>query len=278
MRRSNISTPTMLNKVPEITAAFWITKVLTTGMGETTSDYLFLTYNRPLVLGITTVILVGVLIAQFRTRRYLPWLYWLAIVMVAVFGTMVADIIHVLAGVPYLVTTPIFLVALAVIFITWWATQKTLSIHEINTRAREWFYWGAVLATFALGTAAGDLTAKVFNLGYLDSGYLFAVLFALPGLAFRFLRLNAVFAFWFAYVITRPLGASFADWFAMSPAKGGLGFGPGPVSAISSLVILALVIYISLRERRTRRDHLEATQSTQNMNAFATPEDPHAAE
>jgi uncharacterized membrane-anchored protein len=268
MKGTKIPSSTMLNKVPEITAAFWITKVLTTGMGETTSDYLFLTYNRPLVLGITTVVLVGVLIAQFRAGRYIPWL----------FGTMVADIIHVLAGVPYLVSTPIFLVALAVIFITWWATQRTLSIHTINTRAREWFYWGAVLATFALGTAAGDLTAKVFNLGYLDSGYLFAVLFVLPGLAFRFVKLNGVFAFWFAYVMTRPLGASFADWFAMSHAKGGLDFGPGPVSAISSLAIIALVIYLSLCAGRTRRQHIEETQSAQHVGEFATSEDPRAAE
>jgi uncharacterized membrane-anchored protein len=249
MKNTTIPAATMSSKVPEITAAFWITKVLTTGMGETTSDHLFLTYNRPVVLGITTLILVGVLIAQLRARRYIPWLYWLAIVMVAVFGTMVADIIHVLAGVPYLVSTSVFLTALAAIFITWWATQRTLSIHEINTRAREWFYWGAVLATFALGTAAGDLTAKVLNLGYLDSGYLFAVFFVLPGLAFRFLRLNAVFAFWFAYVVTRPLGASFADWFAMPHARGGLDVGPGPVSVILSVVIVAFVIYLSVSRR-----------------------------
>jgi uncharacterized membrane-anchored protein len=244
----------MANKVPEITAVFWITKVLTTGMGETTSDFLLTTFNRPISVGVTALIFVAALIMQFRSKAYVAWIYWFAVIMVSVFGTMVADIIHVLLGVPYEVSTSVFVIILAAIFIAWYATQKTLSIHTINTRAREWYYWAVVLMTFALGTAVGDLTAVSFDLGYLTSGFVFAGAIVIPALAYRFLHLNGTLAFWAAYVLTRPVGASFADWAAAPEYRSGIGLGTGPVSIALTVVILALVGYLFLAKTRRARD------------------------
>ncbi|WP_405590716.1 hypothetical protein [Streptomyces sp. NBC_01190] len=229
------------SKVPEVTVLFWVTKILTTGMGETTSDFLA---NSPAVGGALGLIgFVGFLWLQFRTPRYSPWTYWTAIVMVSVFGTMAADIVHVV-GIPYLVTTPVFVLVLAGVLIAWYRSEGTLSIHSIRTRRREKFYWATVLATFALGTAAGDLTATTFHLGYFSSGVLFAVLIALPAVA-RLLGLNAVAAFWWAYVLTRPLGASFADWMGVSKDRGGLGWGTGPVSLALTVLIAVLVAFLA---------------------------------
>jgi uncharacterized membrane-anchored protein len=236
-----------LSKVPEITVAFWITKVLTTGMGESTSDYLVIALGPPIAIGIGAIVFAVALILQFRTKKYMAATYWFAVVMVSVFGTMAADVLHVGLGIPYLFSTVFFAVVLAAIFVTWYVIERTLSIHSITTRRRELFYWATVLATFALGTAAGDFTATTLHLGFLGSGILFAVVIAVPALAWWKLRLNAILAFWFAYVTTRPLGASFADWFAMSHAKGGLALGAGPVSVTLSVAILALVIYLSRR-------------------------------
>jgi uncharacterized membrane-anchored protein len=242
------ATPLRLTKVPQVTAFFWITKVVTTGMGESTSDFLALRLGPIPAVALAGVVLAVVLTLQLRARRYLPWLYWTAVVMVSVFGTMAADVLHVGLGVPYVASTAFYAVALAAIFWVWYATEGTLSIHGIRTRRREVFYWATVLATFALGTAAGDLTATTLHLGYLPSGLMFAVLIAVPALSFRFARLNAVLAFWFAYVVTRPLGASFADWSAVSPAHHGLGLGTGPVSLAALAVIVVLVAYLSRRE------------------------------
>lgn len=233
-------------KVPELTAAFWITKVLTTAIGETGSDFMFtsLDHVAALVIGI-----VGFTVAirlQLRARRYVPWRYWLAVSMVAVFGTQWADVVHVGLGVPYTVTAPIFAVVLVGIFLWKFGKEKTLSIHSINTRRRERFYWATVLATFALGTAAGDLTALTLNLGFFSSGVIFAVVIVVPLAAYRWLRLSPVFAFWFAYVITRPLGASFADWFAAPHDKSGLDVGAGPVTAVGLVGIIALVAYLTV--------------------------------
>jgi uncharacterized membrane-anchored protein len=169
--------------------------------------------------------------------------------MVAVFGTMAADVTHVVLGIPYLVSTVFFAVALAVIFVVWYASEKTLSIHSINTPRREMFYWATVIATFALGTAAGDLTAVTRGLGYFSSGVLFAVLFAVPALAYRLFGLNEVVAFWFAYIITRPLGASFADWLG-KPYLGGLGLGDTQVSLVLTILIIGFVGYLTV----TRKD------------------------
>ena len=241
------------NKVPEVTAIFWITKVLTTAMGETTSDFLVHQIDPPVAVAIGFVVFAASLVLQFAVKRYLPWVYWFAVVMVSVFGTMVADVIHVQFGVPYAVSTTCFLVALAAIFALWYATQKTLSIHSINTRAREMFYWAAVLVTFALGTAAGDLTATTFHLGYLASGILFAVIITIPALGFRFWGWNAVFSFWFAYIITRPLGASFSDWLGLPPERGGVGFGTGLVSAVLTVAIIVCVAIMARDHNRASR-------------------------
>jgi uncharacterized membrane-anchored protein len=239
-----------LSKVPEITIAFWITKVLTTGMGESTSDYLVLTLGPAIAIGIGALVFAASLVAQFRVTRYVAGVYWFAVVMVSVFGTMAADVLHVGLGIPYLISTIFFAVALAAIFVIWRLTQRTLSIHSITTRPRELFYWATVLATFALGTAAGDLTATTFGLGFLGSGILFAAVIAIPAIAWWKFRLNAILAFWFAYVTTRPLGASFADWMAVSHQRGGLNWGTGPVSVGLSILILGFVIYLGVSRRR----------------------------
>ncbi|HMH58864.1 MAG TPA: hypothetical protein VK537_06765 [Galbitalea sp.] len=238
-----------LSKVPEITAVFWITKVLTTGMGESTSDYLVLTLGPAIAIGIGAVVFALAIIVQFRVRRYIAGVYWFAVVMVSVFGTMAADVLHVGLGIPYLISTIFFSVVLAAIFATWYLTQRSLSIHSITTRPRELFYWATVLTTFALGTASGDLTATSFHLGYLGSGILFAVVIAVPAIAWWKFRLNAIPAFWFAYVTTRPLGASFADWMAVSHQRGGLNWGTGPVSLALSIVILGFVVYLGVSRR-----------------------------
>jgi uncharacterized membrane-anchored protein len=241
------------NKVPEVTALFWVAKVLTTAMGETTSDFLVHRIDPPVAVAGAAIALAASLWLQFAVRRYVPWIYWFAVLMVAVFGTMVADVIHVQFGVPYLVSTSAFLVILAAVFATWYATQRTLSVHHIDTRAREFFYWAAVMTTFALGTAVGDLTAVTFGLGYLASGVVFAALFALPGVAYRWWGLGATTAFWASYVLTRPFGASISDWLALPPSRLGLGLGTGAVSLVLFAGIVVCVAIMSLRTRtRTR--------------------------
>ncbi len=190
------------------------------------------------------------MIAQLALRRYVAAIYWLAAIMVALFGTMCADVVHIVLGIPYLVSTIAFAVALAVIFAVWYATEHTLSIHSINTTRRELFYWATVITTFALGTATGDLTAYTFKLGFLASGILFLALFAIPAIGYALFRMNAIFAFWFAYILTRPIGASFADWTGKSRADGGIGLGNGHVSLVLALAIVALVGYYTV----TRKD------------------------
>lgn len=233
-------------KVPEVTAFFWIVKVLTTGMGETTSDFLVRTINPYAAVAIGGVCFAVALALQLRARRYVPWIYWLAVVMVAIFGTMVADAIHIQLGVPYVVSAACFSIALAAIFIVWYASEKTLSIHTIYTMRRELFYWATVVTTFALGTAVGDMTAMTLHLGYFVSGLLFAILFALPGVGYGLFGLNGVFAFWFAYIMTRPLGASFADWFGRPRSFGGMGLGTGLISLILAVIIVGFVAFAYL--------------------------------
>ncbi|MFG3024344.1 hypothetical protein ACGFZQ_38475 [Streptomyces sp. NPDC048254] len=239
---------TMANKVPEVTVYFWIIKVLTTGMGETASDLLARMLGPVPAVGLGGLALVVSLGVQFAVRRYIAWVYWTAVVMVSVFGTMAADVLHVGLGVPYTVSTPLFLVTLAAVFALWYAVERTLSIHSVNTRSREVFYWAAVLATFALGTAAGDLTATV-GFGYLGSVALFAVAICLPAVAHRFGALKAVPAFWTAYVITRPLGASLADWMALGHTRGGLGLGLAPVTLAWTAAIVCFVGYLAVSGR-----------------------------
>jgi uncharacterized membrane-anchored protein len=238
-----------LRKVPEITVYFWIVKLLTTAMGESTSDYLVYQINPYIAVVLGCLGLGAALLLQLLVRRYVAWIYWWAVAMVAVFGTMAADVAHVVLGIPYLVSTIFFASVLAIVFATWYASEKTLSIHSIRGGRRELFYWAAVMATFALGTAAGDMTASTLGLGYFPSLVLFAVLFALPALAYWRLGLNAITAFWFAYVVTRPLGASFADWVG-KPFLGGLGRGDGSVALVLTALIVAVVGYLTI----TRKD------------------------
>lgn len=239
-------------RVPRPDAAFWVVKVLTTGMGETTSDFLVRTFAPELVVPAALLVLVVALVLQFRARGYRPATYWSTALMVSVFGTMMADVLHVGLGVPYAVSTTGFAIVLAGVFLTWWLVERTLAVHDITTPRREAFYWAAVMATFALGTATGDLTATSLGLGYLGSGFLFLVLFALPGVVFAATRRGAILAFWIAYVLTRPLGASFADWFAVPTARGGVDLGTGPVSGVLLLVFVVLVTALSRRSRTGR--------------------------
>jgi uncharacterized membrane-anchored protein len=235
----------LVAKVPEIIAFFWLTKVATTAMGESTSDFLngFLgpVIAIPLMLGWT-------LRRQFRAERYDAWTYWAVVVMVAVFGTSAADALHVGLGVPYYVSTVFYAIVLGAVFFTWYRVEGTLSIPSIYTRRREAFYWVTVLATFALGTAAGDMTATSLHLGFFGSIWLFAALIAVPAIGYRWFGMNEVLAFWTAYVLTRPLGASVADWMAVAPHRGGLGFGTGGVS-----LILAIVVYLAVRRLATTK-------------------------
>jgi uncharacterized membrane-anchored protein len=234
-------------KVPEIGLIFWVLKLLTTGMGEAMSDAL----GQQSVPIAGAVGIFGLALAfrlQFRARRYRAPVYWFAVMMVAIFGTMAADGVHDGASIPYTVTTPLFAAITGAIFFLWWRSEGTLSIHTITTRRREQFYWAAVLATFALGTAAGDLTAISLNLGYFQSAALFAVLIAIPALAWWRGLVNPVLAFWAAYVVTRPLGASFADGFSKPPSTSGLGLGDPAVSVIAFVIFTALVAYVTIRK------------------------------
>jgi uncharacterized membrane-anchored protein len=240
----------MASKVPEITAVFWVLKLLTTAMGENASDYL-LHANRSVGLGIGVVGFVVTLGLQFRTRRYQPLAYWAAISMVAVFGTMVADTLHGGLGIPLPAATIACAAALTVTFVSWHRCERTLSIHSITTRRREVFYWLTVSFTFALGTAAGDLTADTLGLGFVGSIVLFAVVMAVPVLGRWGFGLNGVVTFWFAYIVTRPLGASVADWLGKPARAGGVGLGDGPVAAVLILAIGTLVTSIALRRRNT---------------------------
>jgi uncharacterized membrane-anchored protein len=234
-------------KVPQITLLFWIVKVLTTGMGESMSD--FMGQKSVPIAGIVGVL--GFWLAmrlQLRARAYSAPVYWFAVMMVAVFGTMVADGIKDGLGLSYAVTTPAFALAVAAVFWRWQRSEGTLSIHSITTPRRERFYWAAVLGTFALGTAAGDLTAMTLHLGYFASIAVFGVLIALPALARAGGRLNPIAAFWLAYILTRPLGASVADWLG-KPDHGGRGWGDGTVSGLALLAFVALVAYLTASGR-----------------------------
>jgi uncharacterized membrane-anchored protein len=248
----------LLSKVPEVTAFFWIIKVLATTVGETAADYL----NDTLGFGLSktsvvmTVLLVASLVAQFALRRYVAPVYWLAVVLISVVGTLITDNLTDGLGVPLAATAAVFAAALAATFITWYAMERTLSIHSIVTLRREGFYWLAILFTFALGTAAGDLLAERLELGYALSVGIFAAAIAVVAFAhFRF-KLAAVPAFWIAYVLTRPLGASIGDYLSQDKDAGGLGLGTTVTSALFLATILAVVVYLA----RTRRDEQPPVQ------------------
>jgi uncharacterized membrane-anchored protein len=233
-------------RVPEITVAFWIIKGLSTAMGESASDFLVHAMAPELAVVLGFAGFAGALVLQFRMGRYVAWTYWLAVVMVGIFGTMAADVLHVGLGVPYSASTVLYAIVLISVFVAWQRTEGTLSIHSIDTPRREAFYWTAVGATFAMGTALGDFTAYTLHLGYFPSAALFAGMIVVPAVGYRLLRWNAIVSFWFAYVITRPLGASIADGLAKPKNVSGAGLGNGPVLLVLGLLITTLVAYLAI--------------------------------
>ena len=242
----------LVNKVPEITLTFWLIKILATTVGETAAD----TLNFNLGIGLTnTSLLMAALFAvalafQVRAHKLSQSLYWLVVVLVSVVGTLVTDNLVDHYGVPLTLLTPLFAAALVATFGVWYAREKTLSMHHIDTTSREGWYWLAILLTFALGTAAGDLAAETLKLGYLNSTLMFAAAIALVAVAHYGFKLGAVAAFWIAYVLTRPLGASFGDWLSQPLANGGLGLGTTNTSLVFLGAILTLVAYLALAGRK----------------------------
>ena len=234
-------------KVPEIIFLFWVIKILTTAGGEATSDYLALDLGSRLVAGcIEAGIFLVAVVWQFRTRRYVAAAYWLLAYSIAIFGTGVADAMHLFIGIPYAGTTVLWAVVLALVFWLWYRSERTLSIHSIYTQRREVYYWCVVFATFALGTALGDFTAYSLHLGYLASGFLFLFIILIPALFWWRFELNPVVAFWFAYVVTRPLGASFADYFSKPQALSGAAYGDAIVALITTIIVAVLVGYLAV--------------------------------
>lgn len=250
------------SKVPEVTLFFWIIKILCTTVGETAADFL----NETLNLGLTgTTLVMGVLLIialffQFRSKKYVAGIYWLVVVLLSIFGTLITDNLADNMGVSLEITTTVFAIALALTFTAWYLAEKTLSIHSIYTLRREAFYWLAILFTFALGTAAGDLLAERLELGYLLSAVIFGAAIAIVAAAHYFFKLDAVLAFWIAYILTRPLGASLGDLFSQPADNGGLALGTVGTSALFLIAILGAVIYLAV----TRKDAIaiEASAST----------------
>jgi uncharacterized membrane-anchored protein len=262
--------PSAAIRVPGITVYFWIVKILTTGAGESTSDFLAHRFN-PILAAVGAAIALAIsLVLQFRMRRYVAWAYGFAVVMVAIFGTMAADVLHDGLHIPYLTSTIALAIALAIIFAVWYRSERTLSIHSITTARREAFYWATVIATFAVGTAAGDMTATTFGWGYLTSGIVFGIAIAVIAIAHftikhvlsaehRHQSTNAVLGFWFAYILTRPLGASFADWIGKPPNRGGLNWGDGTVSILLFVLIVLFVAYLAVSRADVQRPVVDAS-------------------
>ena len=249
------SARTILNKVPEVTIFFWIIKIMATTVGETAADFL----NAKLELGLTkttlimAALLLAALVAQFRARRYVPGIYWLAVVLISVVGTLITDNLTDNFGVSLWTTTIIFTVAMCLSFGAWFAVEKSLSVHTITTVRRETFYWSSILFTFALGTAAGDLISERLDLGYWKSGLLFGGLIALVAFGHFVLKLNEIATFWIAYILTRPLGASIGDYLTASKDDGGLGIPSYVITAMFIVTIVGLVIKFTLDQRRDDR-------------------------
>lgn len=240
--------PSMLNKVPLVTLAFWIIKILATTVGETGAD--FLNFNLGFGLTYTSllaaVVLVTFLWLQLRQDRYVPWIYWLTVVFLSIVGTLITDNLSDNFGVSLYVSTAVFSVALAITFVAWHRSEHTLSIHEITTPRREAYYWLAILFTFALGTAAGDLVSEQLGMGYMVAGVVFGGLIALITAGYYAALIGPVLAFWSAYVLTRPLGASIGDYLTQAPKDRGLGFSTMAVSGIFLVIIVALVLYLTI--------------------------------
>lgn len=241
----------MLNKVPQVALLFWLVKMMSTTVGETGADLLAgtLGWGMPLTTALVAVLLAVALVAQFRARSYVPARYWSVVVLVSVAGTLASDMLVDLLGVPLSVTTGIFAAMLALVFVVWWWQERTLSIHTINTRRRETMYWLAILTTFALGTSGGDLLGEALGLGYALSAFVFLSAVLLIAVAHYGPNLNAVFAFWTAYILTRPLGASLGDLLSQPVSHGGLGLGTIPVSLVFASAIVAAIGWFTWRER-----------------------------
>lgn len=240
-----------LNRVPNVTVAFWLIKLLAVTMGETAADYLAV--NLGFGLTATSLLMAGVLgvalMLQFRQKRYVPWAYWLAVVLISIVGTLVTDNLVDNFGVPLITTTVAFTLALGATFAGWYASERTLSIHAVVTFRREAWYWLAILFTFALGTAAGDLVAEHYGLGYLSTGVLFGLIIASLSVGYFLLGLDPILGFWLAYIFTRPLGASFGDLLSQPQEYGGMGLGTILTSALFLLAIVGIVGYLSVRQR-----------------------------
>jgi len=248
------------NRVPKVTVDFWLIKLMAVTVGETAADFLVtnLGFGLPMTSWVMSGFLVAALTIQFAQKKYVPWIYWITVVLISVVGTLITDNLVDNLGITLETTTIAFSLALAVTFIVWYAFEKTLSIHTIYTTRREAFYWLAILFTFALGTAAGDLMAEGLGLGYLHAGISYGLVIAAIAFAFFVLRMNGILAFWLAYIITRPMGASFGDLLSQPAANGGLGFGTTVTSAIFLTVITAVIIYMTITHEgleRARRRH-----------------------
>ncbi|WP_320151230.1 hypothetical protein [uncultured Tolumonas sp.] len=242
----------MLNKVPEVMIFFWLVKMMSTTVGETAAD--FLTYKLHMGLVITTaitgVLFLGTLFLQLKNKQYVPWIYWSTVVMISVLGTLITDDLVDNFGVALQTTTAVFSVALLITFALWYASEKTLSIHSINTAKRELYYWTAILFTFALGTSAGDQVAESLDVGYALSGMIFGALIGLSALAYYIFKANPVMIFWVAYILTRPFGASFGDYLSQPAENGGLALGTTSTSFIFIFVITLLVTYMTIRQKK----------------------------
>jgi len=242
----------LVNRVPEVTLVFWILKILATTVGETAADVLSTTLKLGTV--VTSYVMAGLLLIslvfQLKAKRYVPKIYWVVVVFISVVGTLISDNLVDNLGVSLTTTSLIFAVALIAVFVFWYLSERTLSVHTIYTVRRELFYWAAILFTFSLGTSAGDLLSESLGLGYPVSALMFAAAIALIYLAYRVKLMNEVLAFWLAYILTRPLGASMGDMLTQPKDEGGLGLGTIPVSVFCLLAIVGLVIYLSSQEKK----------------------------
>lgn len=252
MQKPDLTMKTMLNRVPEITIFFWIIKILATTVGETAADFLSVQLNLGLTITsyLMSALLIIILLVQFlAVQKYLPASYWTAVVLMSIVGTLITDGLVENLGITLETTSIIFAVCLVIVFVLWYASEKTLSVHSVYTTPRELFYWAAILFTFALGTATGDLMSEGLGLGYGAAVLVFAGLIGVIAVAYYF-KMNAILAFWLAYILTRPLGASIGDLLSQSPADGGLGLGTVATSLIFLATILALVIFLSVRRKK----------------------------
>ncbi|MBH8576801.1 hypothetical protein I8752_28185 [Nostocaceae cyanobacterium CENA369] len=242
----------IFNRVPEITMIFWIIKVLATTVGETFADFLSATLN--LGLGVTSYIMSSILLIallnQFKLKRYVPASFWFVVVLISIVGTLITDRLVDEFGVSLITTTIAFSFSLLIVFVFWYSNEKTLAMHSINTAKRELFYWVAVLLTFALGTATGDLLAEALKVGYAQSALIFGASIAIIAIGYYYLKMNAVLGFWLAYILTRPLGASIGDLLSQSPTNGGFGFGTVGTSMLFLSIIVSLVIYLSFKRNK----------------------------